>query len=205
MGRDEKLEYIGCDLKKLNGRWLMLAKFRGSSGYYDWAPKWAPQLDRLYASAYLVELLNEGRTLKGFEQIYEMLNQGVREALDKAEAEAKEVDKHEIERLRLNWKQVFAQAPEYTKRTATTAILRSAGTKPVAIVDNTVILAFRYPIHKVKMEEPENQQIAEQIISNFLGHPCHVICICEPEDDHLLRVALKMGTQIINTEEKDKL
>ena len=108
----------------------------------------------------------------------------------------------EIEQMRLNWRQVIEQAPENTKRTPAIAILRSAGVKPVAMEDDTIILAFRYPYHKEQIEKPENQQIAEKIIANFLGRPCHVRCIYEPEDNHLLRAALKMGAQIIDVEEK---
>ncbi|MBA7674461.1 hypothetical protein ES703_82675 [subsurface metagenome] len=108
----------------------------------------------------------------------------------------------EIEQLRQNWRQVIEQAPENTKRTPAIAILRSAGIKPVAIEDDTVVLAFRYSYHKEQIEKPENQQIAEKIIGNFLGRPCHVRCIHEPENDHLLRAALKMGAQIIDVEEK---
>ena len=108
----------------------------------------------------------------------------------------------EIEQMRQNWRQVIEQAPENTKRTPAIAILRSAGVKPVAIEDDTIILAFRYPYHKEQIEKPENQQIAEKIIGNFLGRPCHVRCIYEPEADHLLRAALKMGAQIIDVEEK---
>jgi len=65
-----------------------------------------------------------------------------------------------------------------------------------------VVLAFRYNIHKENMEKPENQQVAEKIVSNFLGRSCRVRCIYEPEDNHLLQEALKMGGQIIETEEK---
>jgi DNA polymerase-3 subunit gamma/tau len=108
----------------------------------------------------------------------------------------------ELEHLRQNWKQVIAQAPESVKRTPAMAFLRSAGVKPVAFEDDTVVLAFRYPLHKENMEKPENQKIAEEIMSNFLGHPCHVRFIHQPEDDHLLRAALKMGAQIIDVEEK---
>jgi len=108
----------------------------------------------------------------------------------------------ELEQLRLNWKQVVAQAPEDTKRTPAIAILRSAGVKPVAFEDNTVVLAFRYPLHKEKMGEPENQQVAEKIISNFLGHPCRVRCIYEPEDNHLVQEAQRMGAQVTSVEEK---
>jgi DNA polymerase-3 subunit gamma/tau len=109
---------------------------------------------------------------------------------------------NEIERLRLNWRQVFEQAPEDVKRTPAIAILRSAGVKPLIIEGDTVVLAFRYPIHKEKMETPENQQVAEKIISNFLGHSCRVRCIYEPEDNHLLKAALKMGAQVTSVEEK---
>jgi len=108
----------------------------------------------------------------------------------------------EIEQMRANWKQVIEQAPEDTKRTPAIAILRSAGVKPVAIENDTIILAFRYPYHKEQIEKPENQQIAGKIIGNFLGRPCHVRCIYEPEANHLLQAALKMGAQIIDVEEK---
>jgi len=108
----------------------------------------------------------------------------------------------EIEQMRQNWKQVVEQAPENTKRTPAIAILRSAGVKPVAMEGDTIILAFRYPYHKEQIEKPENQRIVEKIIGNFLGHPCRVRCIYEPEANHLLRAALKMGAQIIDVEEK---
>ncbi len=106
----------------------------------------------------------------------------------------------EIERLRLNWKQVIGQAPQDTKRTPAIAILRSAGVKPMSFENDTVVLAFRYPYHKEQIEKIENQRVAEKIISNFLGRPCHVSCILE--DNHLLKAALKMGAQIIDAEEK---
>jgi len=108
----------------------------------------------------------------------------------------------ELEQLKLNWKQVVAQAPEDTKKTSAIAILRSAGVKPVAFEDNTVVLAFRYPLHKEKMGEPENQQVAEKIISNFLGRPCRVRCVYEPEDNHLVQEAQRMGAQVTSVEVK---
>jgi DNA polymerase-3 subunit gamma/tau len=108
----------------------------------------------------------------------------------------------EIERLRLNWKQVIEQAPENVKRTPAVAILRSAGVKPVTIDDGTVVLAFRYPIHKERMETAENQQVAREIISNFLGHPCQVRFVHEPEDNHLVEAAKRIGAQVTSVEEK---
>jgi len=109
---------------------------------------------------------------------------------------------NEIERLRANWREVMEQAPEEVKRTSAIAILRSAGVKPVEIEDDTVILAFKYPIHKEKMETVENQQVARQIISNFLGRSCQVRCVYEPEDNHLVEAAKKFGAQVTSVEEK---
>jgi DNA polymerase-3 subunit gamma/tau len=82
------------------------------------------------------------------------------------------------------------------------AILRSAGVKPVSIEDNSVILAFRYPLHKETMEKPQNQEIAARIISSFIGRSCQVRCIHQPEANHLVKAALKMGAEITKVEEK---
>jgi len=109
---------------------------------------------------------------------------------------------NEIERLRQNWREVIEQAPEEVKRTPAIAILRSAGVKPVTIEGDTVVLAFRYPIHKERMETAENQQVTQKIISSFLGHPCQVRCIYEPEDNHLVDAAKRMGAQVTSVEEK---
>jgi len=108
----------------------------------------------------------------------------------------------ELEQMRLNWKQIIAQAPEDTRRTPAVAILRSAGVKPVAFENDTAVLAFKYPYHMEKIEETENQKVVERIISNFLGRACHVRCIYTPEDNRLVREAQKIGAQIINVEEK---
>jgi DNA polymerase-3 subunit gamma/tau len=109
---------------------------------------------------------------------------------------------NEIERLRANWREVMEQAPEEVKRTSAIAILRSAGVKPVEIEGDTVILAFKYPIHKDKMETAENQQVARTILSNFLGRSCQVRCIYEPEDNHLVEAAKRIGAQVTSVEEK---
>ena len=107
---------------------------------------------------------------------------------------------NEIEYLRLNWKQFIRDAPPGMNRTPAAALLRSA--KPKAIEENTIVLSFKFPLHKENMEKPDNQQIAEKIISSFLGRSCRVRCVHEPEDNHLIEEALKIGAQIIDAEEK---
>jgi DNA polymerase-3 subunit gamma/tau len=109
---------------------------------------------------------------------------------------------NETDFLKTNWRQIIEQAPEDTKRTPAMAILRSAGVKPVSIENNSVILAFRYPLHKETMEKPQNQEIASRIISSFIGRSCQIRCIHQPEANHLVKAALKMGAQITKVEEK---
>ena len=109
---------------------------------------------------------------------------------------------NEIEQLRLNWKRIIDDAPADIRKTAAIAILRSADVKPVAIEDDTIVLASKYDFYKEQIEKPENQRVAERIISNFLKRPCRVRCIHKPEDNHLLQAALKMGAQVTSVEEK---
>jgi len=106
----------------------------------------------------------------------------------------------EIEYLKLNWLKFIREAPSSMSRTPAAALLRSA--RPKAIEKDTVILTFKFPLHKENMEKTDNLQIAEQIISNFLGRACRVRCVSEPEANHLIEEALKIGAQIIESEEK---
>ena len=76
----------------------------------------------------------------------------------------------EIERLRLNWKQILEDLPPNLKKTnaaaAPAAVRRS---KPVSIENETVVISLKYAIHKDNMEKPEYLQVVEKIISDYLG------------------------------------
>ncbi|MFC1871552.1 DNA polymerase III subunit gamma/tau [Chloroflexota bacterium] len=109
---------------------------------------------------------------------------------------------NEVERLQLNWKRIIEEAPPDIKRTNAVALLRSAGVKPVEIKDDTITLAFKYNIHKENVEKMENKQVAERMISSYLGRPCRVRCIYQPENNHLVKAALRMGAEIVDVEEK---
>jgi DNA polymerase-3 subunit gamma/tau len=108
----------------------------------------------------------------------------------------------EVEQLRLNWKRIIDEAPADIRKTPAIAILRSADVKPVAIEDDTIVLSSKYDFYKEQIEKPENLIVAERIMSDFLGRSCRVRCIHKPEDNHLLRAALKMGAQVTSVEEK---
>ncbi|MFC2019394.1 DNA polymerase III subunit gamma/tau [Chloroflexota bacterium] len=105
----------------------------------------------------------------------------------------------ELKELRLNWRRVISEAPADIAKTPAAALLRSA--KATSFETDTVELSFKYPLHKDNMEKDENREIAEKIISNFIGRPCQVCCVYEPAKNHLVQEALKMGAKIVNTEE----
>ena len=109
---------------------------------------------------------------------------------------------NKLDYLNENWKNVIEHAPDSVKRSPALAILRSAGVKPVAFDDKVVVLSFRFPVHKDKIEQAENNKIAAKIIGNFIGHPCEVQCVYEPEENHLVHELQKMGGQIVEVEEK---
>jgi DNA polymerase III subunit gamma/tau len=106
----------------------------------------------------------------------------------------------EIERLKLNWKQILENLPPNLKKSNAAALLRSA--RPVSFENETVVISLKYSIHKDNMEKPEYQQVAEKIFSDYLGRNCKVRCVCEVENNHLVKAAMKSGAQITSVEEK---
>jgi DNA polymerase-3 subunit gamma/tau len=116
------------------------------------------------------------------------------------EAPAPAISGSDLAHLQQNWRQCLREAPPEMSRTPAAALLRSA--RPKTLEENVLVLSFKYPLHKENMEKPENQQIAEKIISCYLKRTCHVRCVYEPEDNHLVEEALRIGAQIIDVEEK---
>ncbi|RJO61355.1 MAG: DNA polymerase III subunit gamma/tau [Dehalococcoidia bacterium] len=108
----------------------------------------------------------------------------------------------ELAQLKNNWALIIQQVPDAVRRSAAVAMLRSAGIKPIAIEGDTVVLSFKYPYHREKIEELENKKIVAGLIGQFLGRPCQIKCVYEPEENHLVREAQKLGAQIIEVEEK---
>lgn len=106
----------------------------------------------------------------------------------------------EIERLKLNWKQILDESPPNVRKTAAISWLRSG--KPVSMEGGTVTLSFAFDIHKSNVEKPENMKVVEKIFNDYLGHNCKVVCILDNKKDHLVNLAKKMGAQVTSVEEK---
>ncbi len=104
-----------------------------------------------------------------------------------------------VEQLQTQWSKMINEAPEGMGKTPAAALLRSA--RPKEIKDDTIVLSFKYPLHKENMEKLDNQKTAEKIVSSFLGRPCKVRCVYEHENNHLVKAALNMGAQHDNGEE----
>jgi DNA polymerase-3 subunit gamma/tau len=101
-----------------------------------------------------------------------------------------------IGQLQAQWNRIISESPDNLGKTPAAALLRSA--RPLAIEDDTVVVSFRYPYHKEKMDTIENQKTAEKIVSCFLGRSCRVRCVYEHENNHLVKAALRMGAQVID-------
>ena len=103
------------------------------------------------------------------------------------------------ERLKLEWRRILEQVPPDLRKSPALAILRSAGVQPVGFDKGIVVLSFRYGYLKEKLEEMENQRVAEKVLSGFIGQACKVQCVLE--NNNLVKEALKMGAEIIDVEE----
>ncbi|MCL2678921.1 MAG: DNA polymerase III subunit gamma/tau [Dehalococcoidia bacterium] len=107
-----------------------------------------------------------------------------------------------LEQLQNSWTLIALQVPDVVRRSPAVAILRSAGVKPIGIDGDTVVLSFKFAYHREKLEELENRKVVTSLISAFLGKPCQIRCIYEPDENHLVREAQKLGAQVIDVEDK---
>ena len=94
---------------------------------------------------------------------------------------------------------MMKDAPDGMSKTPAAALLRSA--RPISIKGDVITVSFKFVYHKEKMDSIENQKTADKIISSYMGRPCKVCCVYEHENNHLVKAALNMGAQLIDTEE----
>ncbi len=119
----------------------------------------------------------------------------------------------EYELLLRNWNQMLELAPDALKRNPSfevsppalrlvSALMRNS-VRLVSFGNDTLVLAFKFKIHKEKMENSNNKRTACQIVSTYIGRPVTIKCIHEPEKNHLVRAAQEqLGARIISVEEK---
>jgi DNA polymerase III subunit gamma/tau len=104
-----------------------------------------------------------------------------------------------IEQLRQNWTKMITESPGNMGKTPAGALLRSAHLE--SLENDILTITFKHQYHKEKMDAIENQKTADKIVSGFLGRPCKVHCVYEHENNHLVKAALNMGAQQIDSEE----
>jgi DNA polymerase-3 subunit gamma/tau len=104
-----------------------------------------------------------------------------------------------LEQLQQQWMKMIKDAPSGMSKTPAAALLRSA--RPMSIEGDIITVSFKFPILKDNLEKIENQKTADKIVSGFLGRACKIRCIYEHENNHLVKAALNMGAQVIDTEE----
>jgi DNA polymerase-3 subunit gamma/tau len=89
------------------------------------------------------------------------------------------------------------------------AFLRHA-CEPVAIEDDTLVLAFYYAFHKEKIENPKYRRMVEKKLAEKFGLPNKVRCILTPKakqqavNGHLVKAALEIGGRITSVEERNE-
>jgi hypothetical protein len=105
---------------------------------------------------------------------------------DSLNKQIQEIGSSEIEQLKLNWRRIFEELPVDLRRTKAVAWLK-AGSQPISIDNENIILGCRYMIFKENLEKPENKEIVEKILSNALGHPCHANIVCIPEPKEVIQ------------------
>lgn len=107
----------------------------------------------------------------------------------------------EVERIRSQWGEFVDTLRGVGSGGNLDAFLRSA-CEPVAVEDDTLVLAFYYPFHKEKIEDPKYCRMVERKLSEKFGKPSKVRCILKPKaeqraiEGHLVKAALEMGGRI---------
>ncbi len=79
-----------------------------------------------------------------------------------------------LDHLTANWPRILAEVRQMNKQIE--ALLRSS-CKVVAVDNEAVTIAFRYELHKAKLEDPKTRRVVESIFSRVLGGPREIQCI----------------------------
>ncbi len=111
-----------------------------------------------------------------------------------------------VEFFRKNWSQFVLSLKGEGSGGNLDAFLRSA-CEPLALEKDTLVLGFKFPFHKEKIENPKYRHLVEKKLNQMFGGPYHIKCVLAEQkkksSQHLIDAALEMGASIVNnTEDK---
>jgi DNA polymerase-3 subunit gamma/tau len=115
-----------------------------------------------------------------------------------------------VERIRAQWGEFVDTLRGMGSSGNLDAFLRSA-CEPVAVEDDTIVLAFYYPFHKEKVEDTKYRHMIEKKLAEKFGSPNKVRCVLKPKarqkavDGHLVKAALEMGGRVTSVVENSNL
>jgi len=93
-------------------------------------------------------------------------------------------DAEGLTRLRESWKEVIEEVKRLSVRTSSWL----KGGYPVWVGERSVVLAFRYPIHRKMVGEAEHREHILKVLRSFLGRPVEFVAIDEGEWEKLREV-----------------
>ena len=112
----------------------------------------------------------------------------------------------ELQRIRSQWGEFVDTLKGVGSGGNLDAFLRSS-CEPIAVEDETLVLAFYYAFHKEKIEDPKYCRMVERKLKEKFGSPNKVRCVLKPKarqqaiDGHLVKAALEMGGRITSVVE----
>ncbi|MBT9252504.1 MAG: DNA polymerase III subunit gamma/tau [Brockia lithotrophica] len=93
-------------------------------------------------------------------------------------------DAEGLARLRESWKEVIEEVKRLSVRTSSWL----KGGYPVWVGERSVVLAFRYPIHRKMVGEAEHREHILKVLRSFLGRPVEFVALEEGEWEKLREV-----------------
>jgi DNA polymerase-3 subunit gamma/tau len=115
----------------------------------------------------------------------------------------------DIDYLRSRWREFIKSLRGEGSSGNLDAFLRSA-CYPVVLEDDTVVLGFRYPFHKEKIEDGKYRHLVEKKLREVFGRPYKIRCVLVdskrevPSPDRtqnpVIKAALEMGARITEQE-----
>jgi DNA polymerase-3 subunit gamma/tau len=122
----------------------------------------------------------------------------------RTDAPSKEIPQ-DIDYLRSRWRDFIKSLRGEGSSGNLDAFLRSA-CDPVALDDDTLVLGFRYPFHKEKIEDAKYRHLVEKKLKEVFGRPYKIRCIlvdskkevpsrARPQNP-VIKAALEMGAKI---------